>query len=67
LLQTYNVTSTINFPTGVQNNLTTAIDNMITDITRRDSYSICQIINGHSDHDAWSITFNTITLKPHTK
>ena len=33
------------------------------DIARRDSYSTCPIINGLSDHDAQSITFNAVTLK----
>jgi hypothetical protein len=37
------------------------------DIARRDSYSIYPIINRLSDHDARSITFNTITLKPPIK
>lgn len=67
LLQIYNVTSTVNFPTSVQNNLTTAIDNMFTDITNTGSCSVCPIINGFSDHDGQSIMFITITLKPHIK
>ena len=37
------------------------------DIARRDSNSTYPIINRVSDHDAQSITFNTITLKPPTK
>jgi len=41
LLQTYNLTSTVDFPTRI-----TAIDNNFIDIARRDSYSICPVING---------------------
>jgi exonuclease III len=41
LLQTYNLTSSVDFPTRI-----TAIDNNFIDIARRDSYSICPVING---------------------
>jgi hypothetical protein len=65
-LRTHILTSTVNFPTRTQGNSTTAIDNIFIDIAKRDSYSICPIINGLSDHDAQSITFNAINLKSHT-
>jgi hypothetical protein len=54
-----NLTSTVNFPTRIQGNSATAIDNIFTDVTERDDYSIRPIINGLSDHDAQSITYNT--------
>ena len=41
--------------------------NIFIGIASRDSYSICPIINGLSDHDTQSMTFNIITLKPPTK
>jgi hypothetical protein len=41
--------------------------NIFIDIARKDSYSLCPIINRLSDHDAQSITFNIITLKLPTK
>jgi len=41
--------------------------NIFIDIARRDSYSICPVINGLSDHDAQSITFNITILKPPIK
>jgi hypothetical protein len=41
--------------------------NIFIDIARRDSFSVCPIINGLSDHDAQSITLNIITLKPPIK
>jgi hypothetical protein len=66
LLQTYNLTSTVDFKTRSQKNSTTATDNIFI-YAARNSYSICPIINGLSDHDDQSITFNTITLKPPTK
>jgi hypothetical protein len=56
----------VDFPTRSQKNSTTAIDNIFID-TARNSYSTCPVINGLSDHDDQSITFNTITLKLPTK
>jgi hypothetical protein len=67
LLRTHNLTSIVNFPTRIQGNSATAIDNIFIDIARRDSYSIGPIINGLSDHVAQSITFNAINMKPHNK
>ena len=66
LLQSYNLTNTVDFSTRSQKNSTTITDNIF-NYTARNSYSICPIINGQSDHDDQSITFNTITLKPSTK
>jgi hypothetical protein len=63
LLQTCNLTSIANFPTRIQGNSATAIDNIFIDIAKRDSYSICPIFNGLSDHDAQSITFNANFLQ----
>jgi hypothetical protein len=56
LLRTYNLTSIVNFPTRLQGNSATAIDNIFIGIAKRDSYSICPIINGLSDHVTQSIT-----------
>jgi hypothetical protein len=64
VLRTYNL---INFPTRVQGNSATAIDNIFIDITSRDDYSIRPIINGLSDHDAQSITFNTTNMRSYVK
>ena len=55
LLNTYNLTSVVNFPTRTQNLSSTAIDNFFIDIFKMRNYSICPIINGLSDHDAQSI------------
>jgi len=51
----------VDFPTRSQKNSATVIDNIFID-TARNSYSICSTINGLSDDDDYSITFNTITL-----
>jgi hypothetical protein len=66
-LRSYNLTSIVNFPTRIQGNSATAIDNIFIGIAKRGSYSICPIINVLSDHDAQSITFNAINLKLYTK
>jgi hypothetical protein len=67
LLLTYNLKSTVNFPTRCQKNSTTAVDNIFINIDRKNDYNICPIINGLSDHDAQLITLNEISLKPPTK
>jgi hypothetical protein len=66
-LRTYNLIGKVNFPTRVQGNSTTAIDDTFIDITRLDNYSIRPIVNGLSDHDAPSITFNTVNVSVHAK
>ena len=67
VLRTYNLINIVNFPTRIQGNSATAIDNIFVDITSRDNYSIRPIINGLSDHDAQSITFNTINMRSYAK
>ena len=64
LLQTYNLTSIVNFPTRIQQKSSTAIDNIFIDVSRIGDYTIYPIINGFSDHDAQSITFHAINPKP---
>jgi hypothetical protein len=66
-LRTYNLIGTVNFPTRVQGNSATAIDNTFIDITRLDNYSIRFIINGLSHHDTQSITLNTVNMSVHAK
>jgi len=56
LLITYNLTSTVNFPTHIQKNSATAIDNIFIDTSKMGNYTISPIINGLSDHDAQIIT-----------
>jgi exonuclease III len=66
LLKTYNLTSVVNFPTRIQQNSATAIDNIFIDITRYGNYSISPIVNGLSDHDAQIITLNSISVRAST-
>ena len=67
LLLTYNLTSTVNFPTRSSKLSATAIDNIVINIDKENDYTLCPIMNGLSDHDAQLITLNTISLKPPTK
>jgi hypothetical protein len=64
LLATYNLVSTIEFPTRITNGSASAIDNIYIDISHIGSYTACPVINGLSDHDAQVIRLeNIITHK----
>jgi len=67
LLTTYNLTSIVNFPTRIQKNSATAIDNIFIDTSRMGNYTISPIINGLSDHDAQFITLYSYTMRPPSK
>jgi len=67
LLKTYNLSSVVNFPTHIQKHSATAIDNIFIDTHKMSEYSICQIINGLSDHDAQSISIHSFNLEPPPK
>jgi hypothetical protein len=62
LLLSYNLYSTVNFPTRVHNNSVTAVDNIFIDKVKYENYSIHPLVNGLSDHDAKVITINNITV-----
>jgi exonuclease III len=51
LLATYNLISTINYPTRCTYRSNTTIDNIFIDSIHKDAYSTYLIINGLSDHD----------------
>jgi helix-turn-helix protein len=60
MLKTYNLTSTVYFPTKTTNISVTLIDNIFINYTRNYNVNLC--VNGLSDHDAQLITVNiTIT------
>jgi hypothetical protein len=67
LLNTYNLTSTVNFPTRIQHNSATTIDNFFIDITKVGNYFIKSEANGLSDHGAQVTTFYSFGLHPQTK
>jgi exonuclease III len=52
LLSTYNLVHTVDFPTRINRNLGTAIDNIFIGNSRLNSFKIASIVNGLSDHDA---------------
>jgi len=63
LLASYNLTSTVYFPTRIQNNSVTAIDNIFINVSKLDHYIISPLVNGLSDQDAQLITINDINIK----
>ena len=63
LLASYNLTSTVYFPTRIQNNSVTAIDNVFKKVSKFDDYVISPLANRLSDHDTQLITINDIDLK----
>ena len=67
LLTTYNLTSIVNFPTRIQNNSATAIDNIFIDTSKMGNYTISPIINGLSDHDAQFITLYSYIMRTPSK
>jgi hypothetical protein len=63
LLASYNLSSTVYFPTRLQNNSATAIDNIFVDTSKFPDYVISPLFNGLSDHDAQLIKLRDIDLK----
>ena len=51
LLTSYNLTSTVRFPTRSVNGTSSAIDNIFIDKTHVGKYTLYPLINGLSDHD----------------
>jgi len=62
LLLSYNLYSTVKFPTRINNNSMAATDNIFIDIVKYENYSIHPLVNGQSDHDAHIITISNITV-----
>jgi hypothetical protein len=61
LLVSFNLFSTVNFPTRIFNNSCTLIDNIYIN-TSLHEFSVYPLINGLSDHDAQVITLNNIVI-----
>jgi hypothetical protein len=66
LLTTYNLSHTVNFATTIQNDSSTAIDNILVNNSRLKSSSTSPLINGLSDHDA-HLSQLTIYMQQRTK
>ena len=62
LLLSCNLYSTANFPTRMHNNSITAIDNIFIDKVKYENYSVHPLVNRLSNHDAYIITINNITV-----
>lgn len=55
---TYNLISTVNFATRMQNSSTTVLDNTFVDSVRFGKSSAFPIVNGQSDHDDQCLMIN---------
>ena len=64
LLQTYNLTSIIKFPTRIYKSSATAIDNFFIDTQKMETYSISPLANGLSDHDAQLLMLHSCNIRP---
>ena len=61
LLASFNVYSTVNFPTRITNSSTTLIDNIIIN-TYRNEFTVHPLINRLSDNDAQILTLSNIFM-----
>ena len=60
LLTSYSLSSTVQFPTRIQNKSQSAIDNIFINTFKFNSFTVYPIINDLSDHDAQSILIHNI-------
>ena len=63
MLQTYNLTAVVHFPTRVQDRSCTMIDNIFRDILKIPTFIVLPFFNGLSDHDAQFLSI--VGLKLH--
>ena len=66
LLASFNLSSTVKFPTRIFNNSHILIDNIYID-THVHQFSVSSLINGLSDHDAQVITLSNISCSTNKK
>ena len=64
MLQTYNLTAIVNFPTRLQGVSSTTIDNIFIDNLKFSNYTVFPLFNGLSDHDAQLLIIKDIILQP---
>ena len=67
LMNTYNLTQVVDFPTRISNNTETLIDTIFVDISIYDEIEIKPFINGLSDHDAQIICLHKTNIIPQQK
>ena len=67
LLATYNLISTINYPTRCTYRSNATIDNIFIDFIHKDAYSTYPIINDLSDHDGQLIKFHNLMMQTERK
>jgi hypothetical protein len=63
LLSSFNLFSTVCFPTRILNGSVSAIVNIFVDFCRKGNYTISPHVNGLSDHDGQLIHMNNINLQ----
>ena len=63
VLQTYNLTAIVHFPTRFQDMSSTMIDNIFTDTLKISTYTVLPFVNGLSDHDAQLSTINDLNCQ----
>jgi hypothetical protein len=64
LMNTYNLTQVVDFPTRITNNDGTSIGTIFVDISMYDKIEIKPFINGLSDHDAQIICLHETNIIP---
>ena len=63
VLQTYNLTATVTFPTRSQGISNSTIDNIFLDNSKISNYTASPLFNGLSDHDAQLLIIKDINLQ----
>lgn len=67
MLLSYNLSSTVNFPTSVPNNYSSAIDNVFIDKSKLKNYKEEHLINGLYHYEAQLIKINDTGLQSHSQ
>jgi hypothetical protein len=63
MLQSYNLSAIIHFPTRVQNQSNMAVENIFIDIHKIIYYTVSPIYNGLSDHDVQLLIVKDVNLQ----
>lgn len=58
LLNSFNLSYVVNFPTRITSSTATAIDNIFINKSKHEQYTVVPIVNGLSDHDAQILNIN---------